>query len=199
MPILKWITVPFLVLLVLNVPETGKATNTVSQTTRPATWAVAVERSGVPNLHRISERLYRGAQPTAEGMEELKKLGIKTIISLRAHHDDEDKVKGTGLVLIRIPMDTWHPTDEHVLLFLKAVEDPKNAPVFVHCQHGADRTGTMCAIYRIAVQGWTREEAIAEMTQGGFGFHKVWTNLIEFIQKIDIATIKKKISESKQN
>lgn len=40
-------------------------------------------------------------------------------------------------------------------------------------RHGSDRTGTMCALYRIAVQGWSKEDAIREMTAGGFGFHRI--------------------------
>ena len=75
---------------------------------------------------------------------------------------------------------------------MKIVSDKERQPVFVHCQYGADRTGTMCAAYRIAVQGWTKEEAIEEMTQGDFGFHGVWTNLVEYVRKVDIEKIKKK-------
>ena len=62
--------------------------------------------------------------------------------------------------------------------------------MFVHCQHGSDRTGTMCALYRIAVCGWTKEDALKEMQEGGFGFHGVWQNLLDFINKLDIEKIK---------
>ena len=44
----------------------------------------------------------------------------------------------------------------------------------MHCQQGADRTGTMMAFYRIAVQGWPKDDAIAEMKNGGYGFHSIW-------------------------
>jgi len=49
----------------------------------------------------------------------------------------------------------------------------------------------MCAAYRIAVQGWTKEEALKEMTVGGFGFHGIWDNPIQWIDKLDIDKIKK--------
>jgi hypothetical protein len=58
--------------------------------------------------------------------------------------------------------------------------------------HGADRTGVMCGIYRVAICNWTKQEAIAEMTKGGFGYHKIWTNLIGFIENLDISDIKEK-------
>jgi len=171
-------------------------TNRVSQAAAVhRAWAERIERPGIGNLHRISDRLYRGAQPTEEGMAELKKMGIRTVISLRAHHDDEKKVDGTGLKVVRIPIDTWDLKPEHVVRFLRTVQDPKNGPIFVHCKHGADRTGTMCAIYRIVVDGWTREEAIAEMTQGGFGFHKIWKNLVELVRTIDLDAIREKLKQ----
>jgi hypothetical protein len=50
----------------------------------------------------------------------------------------------------------------------------------------------MIAVYRIAVQGWSKAEAIREMTEGGFGFHPAWSNLPKWIQKLDIDLIKGK-------
>ena len=50
----------------------------------------------------------------------------------------------------------------------------------------ADRTGTVCAVYRVAVDGWTKEEAIREMREGGFGFHEVWKNLPRWIEGLDV-------------
>ena len=69
--------------------------------------------------------------------------------------------------------------------------ETNRAPVFVHCQHGSARTGTMCAIYRVAVGGWTKEEAIWEMTEGGFGFHPEWKNLVRYVRHLDIERIRK--------
>ena len=144
---------------------------------RPETWAQPVKLEGVPNLYRVSGELYRGDQPSPQGMQNLKNLGLKTIINLRSFHSDRDEIGDTGLAYEHIYMKAWHPEEEDVVRFLKIVTDPKRAPVLVHCQHGADRTGTMIAVYRIAVQGWSKAEAIREMTEGGFGFHRIWSNL----------------------
>jgi hypothetical protein len=48
----------------------------------------------------------------------------------------------------------------------------------------------MCAIYRIAVEGWNKNEAIDEMTEGGFGFHSIFNNLVDYIHALDIDKIK---------
>lgn len=160
-----------------------------------ATWATPLEKPGLPNLHKVSDQLYRGAQPTAEGMKNLERLGVKTVINLRSFNSDRKELTGTNLAYQHLWVKAWHPEDKEVVAFLKSVTDTNATPVFVHCQHGADRTGTMCAIYRVAVQGWTKDAAIEEMTKGNFGYHTVWKNLIEYIRELDIDAIKKRASE----
>ena len=157
-------------------------------------WASRLELPGVPNLHKVSEDLYRGAQPTAEGIRQLEKFGIKTVINLRSVHSDRDELAGTNLTYEHINMKTWHPEDKEVIRFLQIVTDKSRTPVFVHCQRGADRTGTMYAIYRIAVQGWSKSEAVEEMTKGGFGFYEGWQNLVDYIQNLDIEQIKRRLA-----
>jgi tyrosine-protein phosphatase SIW14 len=156
-------------------------------------WAQRLEVPGVENLHKVSEELYRGAQPSGEGLQQLKELGIKTIVNLRSFHSDRAEIGDTGLGYEHIYMKTWHAEEEEVVRFLKIVTDPNRIPVFVHCQRGADRTGTMCAIYRVAVQGWSKEEAIEEMTKGGFGFYSGWQNLVNYIRELDVEEIKRSV------
>ncbi len=159
---------------------------------RPAEWAVRLERPGLPNLHQVSPVLYRGAQPKKDGIAQLQDMGIKTVVSLRVFHDDSHLLEDTTLNPEVIPFRTWHPEDEDVVRFLRIVTDPAKTPVFVHCRRGIDRTGTMVAIYRIALQGWSKEAAIREMTQGGFGYDDKFPNLVRYLQKVDIPAIKRK-------
>ena len=157
---------------------------------RPAEWAESIYEEELPNFHKVSDDLYRGAQPTAEGMKKLHALGVKTIVNLRAAHSDRDEIGRLPLGYEHIRMTAWDAEDEDVVRFLKIVTDEKKAPVFVHCKYGSDRTGTMCAIYRILVCGWTKEEAIREMTEGEFGFHGVWSNLPRYIRRLDVERIR---------
>ncbi len=159
---------------------------------RAKTWAQPVKLAGVPNLYRVTDELYRSDQPSPLGMQNLKKLGIKTIVNLRAFHSDRHKIGEIGFAYEHIYMKPWHPEAGDAVRFLQIVTDPKRSPVLVHCQHGADRTGAMIAIYRIAVQGWSKEEAIREMTGDCFGFHQIWENLVEWIRELDIDSVKSK-------
>jgi len=157
---------------------------------RPAEWARPVTLDGVPNLHQVDERLFRSAQPNAEGMGNLKPLGIKTIVNLRAFFSDKSEIAETGLVEEHISMHAWHPEREDAVRFLQVVTAPERQPVLVHCRHGADRTGVMCAFYRVAIQGWTKQAAITEMKDGGFGFHSIWRNLPVWLEKLDVESVK---------
>lgn len=148
---------------------------------------------GLTNFYKVSDSLYRGAQPEVNGFAELKKIGIKTIINLRANHSDVEMIKGLGFQYINIPINTWDIDDKDVAVFLKVVLDPNNQPVFVHCQHGSDRTGTMAAIYRMYVQNWPREKALKELPV--FGFHKIWLNLKMYLKKIDMKNLKSQVEK----
>jgi len=160
-------------------------------TNRPADWAQPARVAGIKNCFQVTTNLYHGAQPTAEGMKQLKAMGVRTVVNLRAWHSDKDKVVGTGLKSVRFETEPWHGDEEEVVRFLKVVTDTNNLPAFVHCERGADRTGMMCAMYRVAVCGWTKQAAIAEMKDGGFGFSPVWGDLVKFVERADVDKIKR--------
>jgi protein tyrosine phosphatase (PTP) superfamily phosphohydrolase (DUF442 family) len=169
----------------------NKQVDTKARDAAERPWAHKLEVPGVPNLHKVSEDIYRGAQPSVNGIRKLKKLGVKTIVNLRSFHTDRDEIGDAGLAYEHIYMKTWHPEDKEVVRFLQIVTDPNRTPVFVHCKRGADRTGTMCSIYRIAVQDWSKGKAIEEMTKGAFGFYSGWQNLVNYLLKLDVDEMKR--------
>lgn len=144
---------------------------------RPSSWATPLTVRGVPNLHRLSADVYRSGQPTAEGFRELERLGIRTVLCLRALHTDGKLLSGTSLRLIELPLVAFAISDREARKALSVVSDAANYPLLVHCLHGSDRTGLVCALYRMGVQGWSAEEAVRELTEGGYGFHAVFGNI----------------------
>jgi protein tyrosine/serine phosphatase len=160
---------------------------------RPVQWAEPVEMEGVSNLHRISPTLYRSEQPTALGMKNLEKLGIRTIINLRAFNDDKDEVKGTSLRTERVKILTWRIDDKHVIEVMRMLKKAENGPFLIHCQHGADRTGLMSAMYRVLEQGWTPEDALTELIDGGYGYHSMWKNIVRYVRSVDAASLREAI------
>ena len=124
----------------------------------------------IGNFGRVDARLYRGEQPRSHEYRQLASLGVRTVVDLRrpnarARADAE----AAGLKYLSVTMRRREtPTDREAAAFLRAVTAPGNAPVFVHCAGGKHRTGSLVAVYRIAVHGWTAEQAYEEMLRYGF-------------------------------
>jgi protein tyrosine/serine phosphatase len=132
---------------------------------------------GVANFGQVSQQLYRGAQPTPQGFAELKKLGVEIVVNLRDEPDqiaaERQTVEPLGLRYVSIPWNSWHqPSSQQVAEFLALLQANPRKKIFVHCHHGADRTGVMVAAYRIADEHWTPAQAIQEMD--AFHFHGFW-------------------------
>jgi tyrosine-protein phosphatase SIW14 len=156
----------------------------------PPDSVTALELPGLPNCYQVTPNLLRGAQPSAEGMRNLETLGIRTVVNLRMFHSDRTKLRGTNLEYEGIFFNPLRPKVKKVVRFLRIVGDPARSPVFVHCNHGADRTGTMVALYRIVFEGWTKEDALKEMREKSFGFHEhFFPNLLTFVEQVDLAAL----------
>jgi protein tyrosine/serine phosphatase len=127
----------------------------------------------IDNFGRVDDTLYRGAQPEGRDYQDLKKLGIKTIVNLTS--DDADPAEKAlteqaGMTYVQIPMTTHTaPTSAQLAQFLSIVNDPATQPVYVHCVGGRHRTGVMTAAYRMTHEGWSGEQAFKEMKQYNFG------------------------------
>ena len=126
---------------------------------------------GIFNFGKVNDHYYRGSQPNAEQVNELKQFGIKTVIDLRKEFEEREEqwVQRQGMQYFLVPLTTQTPaTAEQTALFLKLANDPGNWPVYVHCKGGRHRTGEMTAIYRISNDKWTADQAYEEMKKYDF-------------------------------
>jgi protein tyrosine/serine phosphatase len=131
--------------------------------------------AGVPNFHQVNDHVYRGAQPTDQGFQSLAKLGVKTIVDLRESGDrsasEKKTVEAAGMHYLSFPMAGYSVPSADVMTKLLALfEDVKAGPVFVHCRRGADRTGTVLAVYRMAHDHWENAKALAEAKAFGMSW-----------------------------
>ena len=160
---------------------------------RPANWGAPQPLTGVPNFARVTEDLYRGDEPTTNGMKNLAGMGVKTIICVRALHSTESRTAGLGLHYEQISMWAWIPRDEYVVQFLRIMSDSANRPAFIHCYTGGDRAGLYVAIYRVAFCGWSKEDAKREMLYGGYGFHEILVDyLVPYFDNLNIDDMKRR-------
>jgi protein tyrosine phosphatase (PTP) superfamily phosphohydrolase (DUF442 family) len=133
-------------------------------------FAKMISVNGIPRFGEVSPQLYRGAQPSSEGLEFLAKMGVGIIVNLRPgdHPEEEAEASRLGMRYVSIPWHCYHPNDAAVAHFLNVLRENPDQKIFVHCELGSDRTGMSIAAYRMTVQGWSADEAMKEMQSYGF-------------------------------
>ncbi|HIA52925.1 MAG TPA: hypothetical protein EYN91_12710 [Candidatus Melainabacteria bacterium] len=127
----------------------------------------------ITNFHPVAEGIYRGGRPSRDGLRALRQRGFKTVLSFRWRKApiavERSYVEELGMKFINIPLNYWSlPNQQEIDSFLAIIDDRRNYPIFVHCFHGADRTGLLMAIYRVVRCGWSFDEAYREMVACGF-------------------------------
>jgi tyrosine-protein phosphatase SIW14 len=111
---------------------------------------------------------------------------IQTVVSLEG--TDEDRKEARELA--KVSFVSWPIglpeiyltgiSQEHLNGIVTMISRVYLRPVLVHCQHGEDRTGLVVAAYRVRVQGWTKQAAMAEARAHGyrwyvnFGLNRTW-------------------------
>jgi tyrosine-protein phosphatase SIW14 len=155
----------------------------------PSVRAEKIRIAGVPNAGQVSDQLYRGAQPELGSIAQLKKIGITTIVDLRAEdpglRDREREEAGRlGIKFVAIPVGGWsNPTNQQIVQFLSLFNGQPR--IFVHCRLGKDRSGVFVAAYRIAIQKWPAEKAMREMND--FGFNEFWhPGMMAFVRNFPV-------------
>lgn len=129
----------------------------------------------LPNFREVENgKIYRGGVPTSTGVEQLSKMGVKTILSIR----DDDPVatkkegklaRGLGMEFISIPLSgILSPSDAKIDAIESILNNPKYYPLYVHCTYGQDRTGLVIGLFRVFFQNVSPKDAYQEMLALGF-------------------------------
>lgn len=142
------------------------------------------------NLYQMTPTLYRSGLPDSNAAPLLEKLKIGTVINFLPE-SDADWLKSPGIRQVQLSYRTNHVDDSDVLAALRAIQEAEsNGPVLMHCKHGSDRTGLMAAMYRVVIQGWSKEDALNEMTLGGFGTSNGFKDGVRYMMRADVAKLR---------
>ncbi|MCC6978944.1 MAG: tyrosine-protein phosphatase [Candidatus Melainabacteria bacterium] len=154
-----------------------------SPSSATTTKAVKVKED-LPNFHQVHPYLYRGGEPSKEGLRKIKDMGITTIFDLRnpgeKAYDEKEAAKELGIRYISMPMNSKAPTAKQIKRMVDEIDKAKDNAVskdaiFVHCAHGSDRTGCMIGIWRVMRDGYDYDTAYKEMRK--YWFTPKFTNL----------------------
>jgi protein tyrosine phosphatase (PTP) superfamily phosphohydrolase (DUF442 family) len=126
-----------------------------------------IDSPGIENCFRLSHRLLSGGQPEGEkGFETLKRLGVRTVISVDGSQPDLEAARRYGLRYVHLPVGyDGIPRDQAIRLVAVVRDLP--GPVFVHCHHGKHRGPTAAAVCVLATEGWDKAQARSWLEKAG--------------------------------
>jgi protein tyrosine/serine phosphatase len=149
------------------------------------------------NFVKVSDGIYRGARPSSANLQALAQLGITLDINLQGGDltnplfrlfteamepgeqpavmaAEKMTAQNLGLHYLNQPLDCFDPITaqenveiEQVLSLLEHAS-AKN-PIYLHCEHGKDRTGMLVALYRVKHDHWAPQQAFEEWERLGHG------------------------------
>ncbi len=128
-----------------------------------ATYTVIGEVWGIRNfVIRYHGRLYRGGLIESEkAIDFLRHRGITTVFSIAPTDTERQVLKTAGIELIEIPFEKSGVPAAVFDRFI-AEAQKRSGPLYVHCIGGKQRGGILAAAYRVTVENFTLEEALAE-------------------------------------
>ncbi len=131
------------------------------------------------NFDSVEPYLLRGSKPTPHGMQWLKERGVKTIVDLRERDTQPviyecEVANDMGFDYINLSVRNF-PSLAQLQQFIDVVSNARDGagPVFVHCNHGSDRTGFFVFVWRVVGEKWRASMAFEEMLEHGFLIHKL--------------------------
>lgn len=134
----------------------------------------------------IGDFISRGPRPGPEEFAFIKSKFASTLSLEGLEEDDKEVSELAPTKVICFPITFLEIYTCWYALSQKRLQDILDAialapkPLLIHCQHGQDRTGLVCAAYRVRVCGWTKDQAMKEALSFGyrdyinFGLNKTW-------------------------
>ncbi|GGK52402.1 fused DSP-PTPase phosphatase/NAD kinase-like protein [Salinarimonas ramus] len=132
------------------------------------------------NLHRVTPKLWRAAQPAPPQLARLRAQGLRTVVYLRGGREhgswqlQKECCEALGLELVDFVVRSRAAPDKETLLRARAFFEGLSYPALVHCKSGADRAGFMSALYLVVHEGRPADEALRQLSlrYGHFRFAK---------------------------
>ncbi len=123
---------------------------------------------GLHNVIRVTDKLLSGSVPEGDaGFQSLRKLGVKTIISVDGATPEVERVRKLGMRYVHLPIGYDGVPAEQGLRLAKAVRDLPGQ-IYLHCHHGKHRSPAAAAVVKLCLDEQCKVEAALDlMKQAG--------------------------------
>lgn len=126
-----------------------------------------LQAAGIENFFQVTDRVFSGGQPEGdEAFAALRKLGVKTIISVDGTKPEVERAAQFGLRYVHLP-HSYDGISSNTAIRLAKAAATVEGPIFVHCHHGKHRGPAAVGIICQATAGWTSNDAVAFMKRAG--------------------------------
>ncbi len=134
----------------------------VAESAFGARWRLSV--NGLPKGTRQTvEGYWIGALPDAEHLEELHHRGVRLLVSAARLAPSVVKARDKlGLAHFDTPFGSRFPSARPLLATVEEVEPDA---IYIHCVHGADRSGAILAFLLAVRHGWSPQRALLAVAQ----------------------------------
>ena len=123
--------------------------------------------TGLHNVQRWTPRVLSGSSPDgADGFATLRRLGVRTVLSVDGAPPDVELAARHGLRYVHLPVGYDGIAPAQLLRLTKAVRDLPG-PVYVHCHHGKHRGPAAVAAALVGLGEMTPGDAVEGMKRSG--------------------------------
>ena len=139
------------------------------------------------NFHKVSDGVYRANQPSPSHLKSYKKLGIRSVLSLRGPANqsyalfEEEYCKKLDLNLAYTPISSSSAPAPELLINIINVMRELPKPFVLHCKSGADRAGLVSALYLIAEKEQSVQEAKRQLSFKYLHLDFTKTGILDYI------------------
>lgn len=137
------------------------------------------------NRARVTDELWRSAQPSPGQIARLGREGVRTVVNLRGGREhgswplERDACRRHGLALVDFVLRSREAPSRESLHEAARLFGALNYPVLVHCKSGADRAGLFAALYLILRRGLAVAEARGQLSLRFGHFRHAKTGILD--------------------
>jgi len=137
------------------------------------------------NLHKVSDTLWRAAQPAPHQLARLRDEGLRTVVYLRGGREhgswqlQRECCDALGLELVDFVVRSRAAPDKETLLRARRFFADLQYPALVHCKSGADRAGFVSALYLVVHEGRSADEALRQLSLAYGHFRMAKTGILD--------------------
>jgi protein tyrosine phosphatase (PTP) superfamily phosphohydrolase (DUF442 family) len=125
----------------------------------------------LPNAVYVSQKVISGGLPEGDAaFAELKRLGVKTVISVDGAQPDLESARQHGLRYVHLPHGYDGIPTPRIQELAKAVRDLPG-PIYIHCHHGKHRSPAAASVACVAAGTLSPEQAVPVLQMAGTSAH----------------------------